>query len=211
MVVDKAWIIRFYAVGYLLFVLPWTHNWFVALTPLSLLLAIGVVFYYHTDWRRIVWLWFAFIIVSSFGLEMIGVNSGAVFGVYRYEDGLGVKWNGTPLIIGLNWLFLVYASRSIVVCRLHTAWLRIVTGAVLMIVYDLLLEWVAPLMRMWHFDGGYPPPANFITWFIAALVYHTGFEFLGIQTASNAPARWLFVVQWLFFLLIAMYNLLFSV
>lgn len=183
----------------------------MALTPLSLLLAIGVVFYYHTDWRRIVWLWFAFIIVSSFGLEMIGVNSGVVFGVYRYEDGLGVKWNGTPLIIGLNWLFLVYASRSIVVCRLHTAWLRIVTGAVLMIVYDLLLEWVAPLMRMWRFDGGYPPPANFITWFIAALVYHTGFEFFGDSNCFQCPGPLALCDPVALFLLIAMYNLLFSV
>lgn len=60
----------------------------MALTSLSLLLAIGVVFYYHTDWRRIVWLWFAFIIVSSFGLEMIGVNSGVVL-VYT---GMRMAW-----------------------------------------------------------------------------------------------------------------------
>ncbi len=136
-----------------------------------------------------------------FFLEMAGIASGEIFGPYRYGEALGWKVKGTPLIIGLNWLFLVYASRAIV-CHWITVPLgRILIGAFLMVGYDLVMEVVAPLMQMWQFDTGYPPPANFFTWLIAALIYHTGFELLHIRV-ENAPARWLFVIQGLFFIAI---------
>ncbi|MCC8155159.1 MAG: carotenoid biosynthesis protein [Tannerellaceae bacterium] len=193
--------IRFYIVGYLLFIIPWARSWFVFLTPLSLLLVTGILFYYHKEWNIRTISWFLFIILSSFLLEMVGTSTGKIFGEYAYAEGLGWKVHQTPLIIGINWLFLVYSSRAIVSRQFHSATGRILSGAILMILYDALMEWVAPAMHMWQFTGGYPPASNFIAWFIAALVYHAGFEYLHIRT-DNSPARWLFVTQWFFFLLI---------
>jgi len=61
---------------------------------------------------------------------------------------------------------------------------------------------------MWHFADGYPPLRNFAVWFGASLVYHTGFELFGIRS-DNPPARFLFAVQLIFFLLIGIYSTLF--
>lgn len=200
--------VRFYTVGLVLFLLPFTRELFISITVLSLILVIGVTFYHQKEWNLKILLYFAFIIVGSFLLEMLGTTTGKIFGAYHYKRGLGPEVNHTPLIIGLNWLFLTYASHDIAYRFSNTSIIRILTGTGLMILYDLLLEWVAPSMQMWHFDTGYPPLRNFIAWFIAAFIFQSGFEILHIYT-DNKPARMLFVIQGGFFLLIGIYSSLF--
>lgn len=200
--------IQFYLVGLLLYVIPDTRPLFVSITSFSLFLAIAVVLAFHSDWNVKTVSWFSFIVLSSFVLEMQGVESGELFGQYRYERGLAPMIKSTPLIIGFNWLFLVYASNNIVHRFDAKPWMYILSGSLLMIFYDLVLEWVAPSMTMWHFESGYPPVQNFLVWFVAALFYHTGFEVLKIKS-NNAPARFLFGLQILFFVLIGTYSALF--
>jgi len=200
--------IRFYSVGLILFIIPFTRELFISITALSLLLVIGVILYYHQAWNIKTILFFAFIMVASFILEMKGTATGDIFGIYHYDRGLGFKVYNTPLIIGLNWLFLVYASHDIANRISDYPPLRILIGALLMILYDLLLEWVAPYMQMWHFDSSYPPLQNFVTWFIAACIFHSGFEILHIHT-DNKPARILFIIQAGFFVFIGVYSSLF--
>lgn len=203
--------VRFYAVGLLLFFIPYTRGLFVSITSLSLLLVIAAVFVFHRTWNPRTIGWFAFIVVSSFFLEMAGVQTGKIFGSYSYDSGLAPLVNGTPLIIGFNWLFLVYASHDIV-----SRWgklnpiLRVIAGSLLMIGYDLVLEWVAPFMRMWQFDSGFAPLRNFLVWLGVAIFYHAGFELLGIRS-DNLPARALFVLQLCFFGIIGLFSKMFIV
>lgn len=200
--------IRFYTVGFILFLLPFTRELFISITALSLILVIGVVFYYQKEWNLKILLFFSFIIVASFLLEMAGTTTGKIFGTYRYERGLGPELNHTPLLIGLNWLFLTYASHDWANRLSGTSFIRIFIGTSFMISYDLLLEWVAPYMQMWRFDSPYPPLRNFIAWFIASFVFQSGFEIFQIYT-DNRPARMLFVIQGGFFLMIGIYSSLF--
>lgn len=200
--------IRFYSIGILLFILPFTRELFVSITALTLVLVIGIVLYYHRKWDLKTILFFAFIVIASFILEMEGTATGKIFGTYYYDRGLGFKINETPVIIGFNWLLLVYASHDIANRLSNYPSLRILIGASLMILYDVLLEWVAPFMQMWHFDSGYPPFQNFVAWFIAAFVFHSGFEILCIRS-NNKPARMLFIIQAGFFLVIGIYSSLF--
>lgn len=202
--------VRFYAVGLALWLLPATRGLFVAITTPSLLLTLAAALAFHRPWNRRTVLWFAFIVVSAFALEWAGVNSGRIFGAYAYGPGLAPLAGGTPLVIGLNWLWLVYASHDVAarVAR-HGALGRILAGSLVMIAYDVVLEWAAPEMDMWRFEAGYAPLRNFVVWFAAALFYHTGFEALGIRS-DNRPARILFGVQALFFVLIGLASTLFS-
>lgn len=200
--------IRFYLVGLLLYMVPYTRELFVSVTSLSLFLTTAAVLVFHRDWGLRVILWFGFIVLSSFLLEMQGVASGELFGRYEYQRGLSPMINHTPVIIGLNWLFLVYASNNIVNRLNSKAWTRVILGSLLMVCYDLVLEWVAPCMTMWSFEGGYPPLENFLMWFAAAMVYHSGFEVLKIKS-NNPPARSLFWLQILFFVIIGTYSSIF--
>lgn len=200
--------IRFYAVGLILFIIPFTRDFFIFLIPLSLLLVISVILYFHRVWNAKTIIYFAIIAIASFFFEMAGTTTGDIFGIYQYDKGLGTQVNHTPLIIGLNWLFLVYASHDISERFLHKPVYRILLGSILMVLYDVIMEWVAPVMQMWHFETSYPPFQNFLAWFSAALVLHTGFELLKIRTC-NLPARALFVIQMLFFVLVGLSSLAF--
>lgn len=199
--------VRFYLVGLVLFVLPFTRALFITLIPYSLLLVVGSLYYFHRRWNIPTLLFFLFIMVSTFFLEMAGTSTGLIFGSYRYERGLGIQIHHTPLIIGLNWLFLVYASRSIVVGTFKRPVLRIMVASGWMVLYDVVLEWVAPTMQMWRFDTGYPPVRNFIVWLAAALVFHTLYEY--IPAGSPTPlAGKVLKIQILFFLCIGLYSLI---
>lgn len=200
--------LRFYAVGLALFLLPFTRSLFVSITSLSLLLVFAAAFVFNRDWRPATIAWFLFIVVSAFFLEWRGVASGNIFGSYAYGRGLAPLVDGTPLIIGFNWLFLVYASRNILMRWSGSPLLRIVGGSAMMVVYDLVLEWAAPWMRMWSFAGGYPPLRNFAVWFAAALVYHTGMELLKVR-GGNRAAESLFVIQFVFLFIVAFLSTLF--
>lgn len=200
--------LRFYFVGLLLFIIPYTRELFFSITALTLLLVFGCILLHHKKWNVSTILIFLFIAFSSFFLEVTGVNTGVLFGEYQYDVSLGLKLRNTPLIIGLNWVFLVYASQSIVTRWTDNAYLRIVGGASLMIGYDLILELAAPPMHMWHFESFYPPVENFITWFIAALFYHSLLVVFKISV-DNKSAGALFWIQMLFFALISVFSLLF--
>lgn len=203
-----AYFLRFYGVGLLLFCIPFTHRLFIVLIPASLLLVIGTAFYFHRSWSPATIGWFFFIILSSFLLEMMGISTGKVFGHYQYGLGLGWQIKGTPPLIGINWLFLVYASNGLAGRIVRNVWVKIVLAAPIMICYDLIVELVAPGMQMWRLTTAYPPASNFIAWFAAGLVFHTGFAIFRIDS-RNYTAGMLFLIQMLFFICIILYQLLF--
>lgn len=200
---------RFYAVGLLLWLLPPTRPAFVAITSVSLVLVVAAAFLFHGDWSRKTILWFAFIVVSSFALEWTGIHDARIFGPYAYGPGLAPLVDGTPLVIGLNWLWLVYASHDLAARMLRNPLLRVLVASALMVVYDTALEWAAGPMLMWQFEGGYAPLRNFAVWFAASVVYQSGFEALAIRS-DNRPARALFCIQFAFFLAIGLLSILFS-
>lgn len=200
--------VRFYVVGLVLFMLPFTRSLFITLIPYSLLFVVGSLFYFHLRWNVPTIFFFAFIMVSTFLLEMAGTSSGLIFGSYRYEYGLGVRVYHTPLIIGLNWLFLVYASRSLVERAFGKAFVRIIVAAGWMVAYDVVLEWVAPVMQMWRFETGYPPVRNFVVWFVTSLLFHTLYEYLPVGSPTPLAGKVL-KIQIIFFVCIGLYNVIF--
>ena len=194
----------FYAVGVLLYILPFTRELFILITPLTLVLVIFLVGFYHNRWDLKTILLFAFLAVLSFFIEAVGVSYGTIFGTYQYDSGLGFKILNTPIIIGLNWLFLVYASHGIASKITPNKWFIPFLGAGIMVIYDLVLEIAAPLMNLWHFSGDFPPLQNFTSWFLISFSFHCAFVLFSIKV-DNIPARKLFWIQIVFFALISLY------
>jgi hypothetical protein len=63
----------------------------------------------------------------------------------------------------------------------------------------------APLMDMWEFVPNSPPIQNYVLWFLMAIVFHTGIEIVKVNT-NNKPGQSLFIIQVVFFLIIAIGN-----
>lgn len=198
--------IVFYCVGLALFFMPFTHSLFILITPYTLVLVALAIFLHHKEWNLVTIAVLAGIFMVSIVIEIIGVSTGKLFGEYAYGEGLGVKIAGVPIVIGLNWVFLTYASNGIVSKYTSKNILIIVGAALLMVVYDILLEQAAPLMDMWVFSKNNPPVKNYVVWFLLAFVFNAAIQKFKVNT-HNRPARWLFFIQFGFFIVLVIHNI----
>ncbi len=194
-------LVIFFGVGIFGLGLEATRDIFIGLMPFSLLLGMGLMFWVHKSWKpRHIGL-FVLIAVLGFGVELAGVLTGEVFGTYSYGRALGFTLWGTPPMIGLNWLMLIYAVYALLrKMPVHPVF-QILMGAGLMVAYDVVMEPVAMQLDMWDWAGGIIPLQNYIAWFVISLVLLSIFHIAKLRYRNGvAPA--LFFIQMGFFLVL---------
>ncbi|MEE4286708.1 MAG: carotenoid biosynthesis protein [Mariniphaga sp.] len=150
---------------------------------------------------------FGIIFIFSFLVEAIGVKTGLIFGEYIYGNGLGLKLFETPLMIGLNWLMLIYCTQIIAERISEDQTIRLFFAPFLMVIYDLVLEQAAPLLGMWSWAGGKIPVQNYVAWYLLAFLFHLLLQKTKTEF-SNKLAIPVFVIQFLFFVVLVLYFLL---
>lgn len=193
--------IFYYLVGVIGLSIPDSRPLFITLMPFSLLMSFGLLLLYHQNWKVMHMVVFASIALGGYLVEVAGVLTGEVFGDYTYGRALGFKVFDTPLMIGINWIMLVYCFYTLLE-GLRWPWsLRVLFGAVLMVVYDIIMEPVAIKLDMWSWGGGRIPIQNYVAWFIISLVFMLVMQAAGVKTA-NRFASWLIAVQTGFFLVL---------
>ena len=84
---------------------------FKFLVPFNLIFTTFVVLFSHRDWNKYFVFFILFTFLVGFFIEVLGVETGKIFGKYHYQTTLGIKIMQVPPIIGLNWLVLVYGDR----------------------------------------------------------------------------------------------------
>jgi len=179
----------------------YTRDLFIWLMPFSLLLSMGLMFWMHDKWKTKHIIIFLIIALMGFFVEVAGVLTGVVFGEYSYGSALGFKIMGTPPLIGLNWLMLIYAVYLIMnKLQLHVI-LKILLGSSLMVVYDIIMEPVAINLDMWSWGGIDIPIQNYIAWFVISAVMLSIFYITKLKY-RNKVAPSLFFVQMAFFLIL---------
>lgn len=198
----KQFVLLFYAIGLIGFILPFSREIFSAITPFAMLLGIYLLAVYHTDYNRKAMIAFSIIFLLGFSVEAIGVNTGAVFGSYTYLGAMGIKVWGTPLIIGLNWLFLSYTATSILDEAKLPAWTVYFLAPLLMVAYDFFLEKSAPVLDMWYWDGDTVPFRNYVAWYLIGFLCVAILKMFGVNT-QNILSKLLYFVQFLFFVLLS--------
>lgn len=152
--------------------------------------------------RNLKCLWVSIVIfVAGWLVEVLGVNTGVIFGSYGYSLLMGPALFGTPVVIGLNWLMTIYLSVTVAQGVTMHPFYRTVLAAVLMVIFDFLLEPAAIWMKMWFWEGGNVPLLNYISWFIVSLAFASLFPLLKIRI-RNRLAFDLYAAQLGFFLLI---------
>ena len=171
---------------------------FLSLTPLNLLVNLFLLLINHENGTKIQWVIFAFIAVFGFFLEVIGVNTGYIFGDYVYESTLGWKLFNTPLIIGINWLILsysvVYTFSRFVKQKIITAFF----GAFVLLLLDILIEPVAMNYGFWTWNNNMVPLKNYVAWFcVSFFLCYIISLFKG--ESKNKLATYLLILQFIFF------------
>lgn len=159
-----------YLVGCAGFLFPWSKPLFLWLVPFHLLLVFGLLLWCQPKWEISFFTFLGIGYVFSMGIELVGVHTQLLFGNYRYGHVLGIKWNGVPLIIGVNWLLITYGANALFYKNMSNNWLAVVLAALGMVFMDYWIEPVAIRLGFWHWQNGHIPMYNYICWFFASLL-----------------------------------------
>lgn len=195
-------LILYFSVGVAGIILPVTRGLFQSLTPLSLLASLTLLLLHHHGYTLRFWLAAFFLFLAGIIVEIAGVTTGLLFGAYAYGDTLGLKVFHTPLMIGVNWLMLIYCSHSITARFVENPFYKAITGAALMVVYDFTLEPSAIAFDMWQWEGGAVPLQNYVAWFVIAFFFHLIAGKYRIFDQENKLALPLFFIQMGFFIVL---------
>lgn len=191
-------LVIFHAVGFWGLLFSGNPEYFQSLTPMNLLLTNALLFAFHKSWSKAFILFAILAFAVGFFSEVVGVHTGLLFGDYTYGQALGVKVWEVPLLIGLNWLMLVYAVGHI--CN-YTNWhwlAKAILGAGLMILLDFFIEPVAMQFDFWSWNGNYIPFSNYAGWFAIAFILQVYFQ-KATFVKQNVLAPYVYLVQLLFF------------
>lgn len=210
--------VLFHSIG-LAGLLYFDKTFFLAATPFNLLLCFALLVWTQTP-KNVNFLLFLLVcFIGGVGVEMIGTNTGILFGDYSYGPVLGYQVKNVPLIIGINWFIIIYCSGI----SIHTLLMKavksvaagtgkpprtlkalsvIIDGATLAVFFDWLLEPVAIKLGYWVWNGdGEIPTFNYISWFVVSLMLLTVFHFSKFNKQNKFAVN-LLLIQLMFFLIL---------
>jgi putative membrane protein len=195
-------IVLFHAVGLTGFLLPEYERLFIKLVPFHLLLMLLILIFTVNDRSADLKIFALIVYCLGFLVELIGVNTGLIFGEYTYGNALGVKLWATPLMIGVNWMILVYSAGVFLEqFKLKSSLLFSALGALILTAIDLLIEPVAVRFDYWFWNGGIIPVRNYIGWYLFSFLLFMLFRTMNFRKENKVAVLFLFV-QTVFFLIL---------
>lgn len=188
-------------------------DWFIAKTPVNLLCMFVLLIFTeggrNKDFIKFLLLCFMVGLLT----EMIGVNTGLLFGHYAYGEPLGIKLLGVPLLIGIQWFVSVYCSIHILnyatqmvgIPSLGIGVQAFIT-AFITTAFDYIIEPAAVKLGFWHWYGEEVPLYNYICWFIISFcLSFFYFKQFKDEKSINLFAVALFFIQISFFIYVSKY------
>lgn len=195
-------IILFYCVGLLGFLFPPAVPLFKQLVPFHLLLMTGLLIASQQNKTGAFWVFLLITYLAGFLIELAGTQTGLVFGSYAYGRTLGFKVFDTPLMIGINWILVIYSvGMTLSQFKVRNIYAFLIAGASLVTLLDFLIEPVAMKYDYWDWEAGIIPLQNYVVWFFFSALLLLGF-YKAKFPKNNTSATVLFVVQFLFFLVL---------
>lgn len=141
---------------------------FKALVPFHLLTTLTLLLLFHSDWNRSAVLFCLIAYIVGFTVEALGVHTGVIFGEYRYGATLGWKVIEIPLVIGVNWLTLIYSTGMVANHWHPSGWVKALLAAGVVVGLDVLIEPVAIRLDFWQWAGNTVPFQNYAAWYMIA-------------------------------------------
>jgi len=208
----------FFIVGIFWHAWDLTYPFMVVLTPYVLLIS-GIWAIYKSLKFKYVVAWILIAYIVTFLLEVLGAATDLIFGPYYYGDGLGFKLLNVPVVIGLNWVFIIFSlvlfSEWVIKERLQLELngkieiiLISVLTAALATLFDFILEPAAVGLDYWAWtltsDPYNIPIQNYIAWFIISFFFALTFllipkqERVKLEQSPHSP--WFVVIQVIFFI-----------
>lgn len=210
-------------------------DWFINATSFNLLLMFGLIMFTQNSlssntYKKILGFeigFLLFIIISfliGFFAEVIGVNTGLLFGNYTYGSAMGSKILNVPILIGVQWFVTTYCC-GVVVALMNT-WaikkietignentrlkqktmpiLFVFDAALLTTFFDYIIEPAAQNLGFWTWQNNEIPAYNYTCWFLVSCLIFAFFAKLKFNK-HNKFAIHLLIIETIFFLAIRLY------
>lgn len=210
--------VLFHAIG-LTGILLFNRQFFVHATQINLLLMFVLLVWTQKEKNNFFFLFVIAAILIGLVVEIIGVNTGALFGNYDYGNVMGYKFMKVPLIIGINWFVIIYCCGI----SIHTLLMKaigrisaetktrpmvlkaisvIVDGATIAVFFDWVMEPVAVKLGYWKWaDDGEVPIYNYVCWLMISNILLAVFHFSRFNKQNKFAVN-LLLIQMMFFLLL---------
>jgi bisanhydrobacterioruberin hydratase len=177
------------------------QEYFRLLTPVNLLMSAVILWVNHREHNREI-IWYSiFVFALGFFVEFVGVRFGIIFGQYAYGDTLGPKILNVPIIIGLNWLLVMYCIAALTDSLKIPTVIKIAVGSTLAVAVDWLIEPVAMHFDFWMWKDGIVPFQNYVAWFLTSAIMQSAYHVLRVR-AENKLALPFYFTQLFFFLIL---------
>jgi len=202
-------IIIFHLVGLIGLSIPLTRPIFLYIVPYHLLLMLAVLVLNHNRVDNRFIFFMAIIFISGFAAEWVGVHKHWLFGDYFYGNTLGIKISRVPLIMTVNWFLLTYSASVLMQrSRLKSMLFRVIIGALILTLLDLLIEPVAVRLDYWHWADGVVPFKNYLSWFLAGVVMLFIYELFRFKY-QRVVAPVFLLIQFIFFGILHLVQVIF--
>jgi len=121
-------------------------------------------------------LWLGIVFCVSIVIEQLGVSTGFIFGRYNYSPVLRPFIAYVPLAIGFAWINMLLPSTVLVYLTPiknieYKSWLIPFAIAVLMVIFDFILEKAAIKLNYWYWLEGKVPMQNYLAWFFLGFIF----------------------------------------
>jgi bisanhydrobacterioruberin hydratase len=208
--------ILFHVSGFIGMVYSPYKQWFIDNTSLNLGLMALLIIWMQPKKNKEFFLFACICFIVGMSTEMIGTNTGKLFGNYKYTNVMGIGINNVPYLIGINWFVVVFCSCTIT--QAITNWIEdkylqngvvinplvqklsfIFDAALLATIYDYALEPIAIELNFWEWQNNQVPFFNYACWFCISAILAYVYKLLP-KIAFNQFAIHLFIIQYLFFL-----------
>lgn len=196
--VAQGLVLLFHLTGFVGLAFSDDKAFYLKYTPLTLLLTAGLLLAFQPERNLSFWLLTVQVFLLGLVAEVVGTNTGLLFGHYTYGATLGPQYMGAPWLIGLNWVTVTYLAGILAAYLPASRVVRVLVGAALMVGFDLCMEPVAGRYDFWHWAGEVVPLRNFRDWLLLALLM----QVLFVRTPfpkRNPLVPLVYLVQLLFF------------
>lgn len=177
---------------------------FLSLTPLNLIINIVMLLFFHKKWDSTFILSSIFIGISGFIIEVIGVKTGNIFGIYYYNESLGFKILDVPIMMILNWFLLIYCTTTILY-KIKNIFVFATLGASIITLLDTLIEPLCSSLHFWTWqtNNSIAPLQNYIAWFVVSFCMFIFYR----KMNGNLSNRYSFIILLLQFVFFGILNL----
>lgn len=195
-------IVIFHVVGLTGFLIPAFNGLFKQLVPFHLLLMLSLMIFSQPEKSYWFYVFLVVTYIAGYTIELVGVHTGMIFGEYSYGGTLGLKLAEIPLMIGVNWILVIYSAGMLLrQIGLKNNVLAAAVGSVLVTLLDFIIEPVAIRFDYWAWKTNDIPLQNYIAWYLFSFALLYLFARLPFKK-HNPAAPVLFITQFLFFLIL---------